>query len=359
MATTTVHNNFADWYRTAGIEPDAATLPKRWKGAADFEVSGSETIELARLFFSLGEPGKKFLDAFRASLQKADQAVPMKGNEHELRVLAGAALVDTIERAEQALADLAALSLVVGPMQNKRPAPPVPEIPEIAARYLSSRGAERQSRNGSAIPEFDSKLIDTFAAQAATNSVTNLTAPLQKLGSEVKRLYETVSDLQQKTRLQGEETNMLWWLFGEHSRDLHQRFSSLPVSTVCIVAGKELADLTIVIPGPPAAIAFLDRAVRSSKDKLPDSISLRDAINNTPDDWRTQTAKNIWSESLADLMPVINGTKISLSVGKDEDWGPAFRHATGIDANITLTPNTLAYQTYLEVLLSRARAQIE
>jgi hypothetical protein len=359
MATPPVHSSFADWYRTAGIEPDSATLAKRWKGAVDFDVGGSETIELACIFFGVSKPTKKFLEAFRGSLQKADPAVPTKSNAHELRVLAGAALVDAIERGDEPLADLAALSLVAGAGQNVRTTPPVPEIPEIAARYLSSRGARRESPSESEFEEFDQKLIEDIATQCATNAPENLGAPLQKLADEVKRVYSATGALQQQLRLQSEETNILWWLFGAHSRDLRRRFADLPLPAVCIIAGKELCDLALVIPGPPAAIAFLDQILRLSKPKLPKSISLRDAINNTPHDWRAELGKNRWSEPLLHLMPVMNGIKISLTVGEGEDWGPAFKHAAGIDADINLPPTDLAYQTYLEALLSRARAQIE
>ena len=104
-----------------------------------YTVGRYETIELARLFFGFGEPGKKFLEAFRGSLQKADPSVQMRGNEHELRVLAGSALVDTIERGERPLADLSALSLVAGPMQNAV-AIAGAEIAEKLRRDTSPRG---------------------------------------------------------------------------------------------------------------------------------------------------------------------------------------------------------------------------
>ena len=67
----------------------------------------------------------------------------MSGNDRELIVLAGAELVDVIERGSRNIADLAALFLVCGGVQNARTATAVPEIPEIAAKYLSRRSVGR------------------------------------------------------------------------------------------------------------------------------------------------------------------------------------------------------------------------
>jgi len=65
---------------------------------------------------------------------------------------------------------------------------------------------------------------------------------------------------------------MLWWLVSEYSRDRNQSWKKVGLSATSIIAGKELADLTRIIPGPVAAAAFLDRIVRlsdSAKSQIP------------------------------------------------------------------------------------------
>ena len=56
-------------------------------------------------------------------------------------------------------------------------------------------------------------------------------------------------------------------LFSEHSRDAQRPWATLPPAALPIMAGKELGDLTQVIPGPVAARAFLDRVTRCGKGK--------------------------------------------------------------------------------------------
>src|SRR6266568_2567883 len=104
-----MHNHFAEWYRVAGIEPDEEKLPKRWKAIEDFPAGRTAIIALTRLFWKIGAPNQEVLADFRAALQKADLTFRMRGNEQEIAVLAGAELVDVIERGDTGLRELSAL----------------------------------------------------------------------------------------------------------------------------------------------------------------------------------------------------------------------------------------------------------
>lgn len=37
-----MHNDFAEWYRMAGIEPDGDLLPKRWAAIEEFNLTARE-----------------------------------------------------------------------------------------------------------------------------------------------------------------------------------------------------------------------------------------------------------------------------------------------------------------------------
>lgn len=351
-----MHKQFADWYRAAGIEPDATTLPKRWKGAADFGVDAVEVAELVRLLYGVGQPAKKFVENFRNSLQKADSTVAMKGNEHELRVLAGAALIDTIDRSDKETADFAALGTVAAAAQNLRQTAAVPDIPELAAEYLRRKSADRDSRDPESDAVIDDQLASSIAAACATGAPQHLAAPLQKLVDELGRIARVTSGHRRQMKLQAEETNILWWLFGEYSRDLEQRLADLPFPAACIIAGKELADLTETAPGPPAVIAFLDRALRRS-DTAPETVMVGDAINAVPESWRQSVAESEWPEPFVVLTPITLGIRISLTAPANNEWFPAFRNAVGFSADATISPRALAHQVYLETLLRRVRPE--
>lgn len=252
-----MNNYFGDWYRSAGVPPEGIPLEKRWEAIDSFGVGGKNVILLTQIFYQLNLTDASFPKEFRAAFNKVDPNFQMSGNDRELIVLAGAELVDVMKRSAREIADFAALCLVCAGAQSLRAAPAVQQIPEIAAHYLSERSVARATSE----EENDEKTEET----------------------EIKKLlleFPIVS----------EESNMLWWLISETSRDMNQRWSEMPVSMACTLAAKELADLTRIIPGPIAARAFLDRVVRSGRDKtetsgrskkVAASISITDMVNDT------------------------------------------------------------------------------
>jgi hypothetical protein len=163
--------------------------------------------------------------------------------------------------------------------------------------------------------------------------------------------------LERELTIVGEETNILWWLVSEYSRDRNESWKILGLPATSIIAGKELADLTRVIPGPVAATAFLDRIVRcSDSDNSAGAIELMGAINSTPREWREQYPFE--SSSIVDLMPIGRGIKLSLTVAEGDDWSRVFQKGTDIVVNSKLVPRVLAYQVFLERMLSLLRGKL-
>jgi len=338
-----MHNDFAEWYRMAGIEPDGDLLPKRWAAIEEYQPDREGIVSLARLFYCLGMPNVEFLEKFRKSFQKTDPAFKMRDNDHELSVLAGAELVDVMERAGSDLADLAALSLICASGGNLRPGPSVKDIPEIAARYLSKRAIKR------AVVEENT---DPGPNKALFEALTALGAPYDGLVKEFQRLQLQLS-------IVAEESNMLWWLFSEHSRDQQQRWDKLPVPAVALMAGKELANLTTIIPGPIAAVAFLDKVIHCAKSDPPVTVYLKDAINKVTIEWRQQYLHDCCPSELEDLLPFSHGIKLSLDLPKKNEWVPVFTKKTGISDEAKTPPRILAYQIFIEVLLCRSWENME
>ena len=334
-----MHKDFAEWYRSAGITPNGEILPKRWAAIQEYQPGRDEIVSLAQLFYRLGKPSEEFLNKFRTSFQNVDPAFPMRDNDQELVVLAGAQLVATIESGPINLADLAALSLVTGAAQNMRGSPAVADIPEIAVTYLSKRAVARAANGDGNSNSANELLFD---------GLTELGTPYDGLPKEFERLQRELSVV-------SEESNMLWWLFSEHSRDLNEPWKKQSgVPSVALMVGKELADLTRVIPGPISARAFLDRAIRSIKSKPPEAVLVVDAINGVAPEWRQRYVAEGCPTSIQGLMPISHGLKISLAAPENNAWFSAFTHETGIRPESKLPPNVLAYQLYVEAIFSRA-----
>jgi|SRR5579859_2883902 len=335
-----MNSHFGDWYRSAGVPPEGIPLADRWKGVESFDVDATEISLLAQVFFQLNLSDTSFPQRFRKAFNDADPNFPMSGNDRELVVLAGAGLVDVIERDSRDIADLAALCLLCGAAQNVRTASVVPQIPEIATRYLSQRSVQR------AKPEKDGKEEALSKALAAAGE------PYSKLAPEFQKL-------QLEFPIVSEESNMLWWMISKTSRDVGQRWSEMPLGMVCTLTGKELADLTQIIPGPIAARAFLDRAIRSGRDKVADSISVADVVNDTDKTWRGSNFSKPLPVGLEGILPLTHAVVLSVQASDEKAWRPMFKAATGIAATAKSNPDAVAYQFYLEQLAVRSFTEMK
>jgi hypothetical protein len=280
---------------------------------------------------------------FLKALQTEDPAFKIRDNDQELAVLAGAELVDVIERAESNQSILASLSLVCSSAMNMRPTPPVRDISELAAKNLGRASINRASGNDS---EDEEDTDDLFKELVDIEEVS-------------KPLVNKLRQMRRELAMVSEETNMLWWLFSEHSRDSEERWSNFKFAAVPLMAGKELADLTSLMPGPVAARAFLDRVTRSAKAKPPETVSISEAISSTSLEWRERYLAKYYVAALERLSPITFGIKMSVSSAQDNAWVPAFVQGAQIVGDAKIKPYILAYQLFLEALLSRCWKESE
>jgi hypothetical protein len=320
-----MHIHFTDWHREANIEPNDETSPKHWKVIEEYTPEAKEIISLARFFYGFHDPDTISLNGFGTALQDADTKFSMQRDTLLLSVLSGAELIDVIEQHDdQQLSILAALCLLCGAAQGARKSIPVPSMVKTSARYIENVASKRASNAiVSEEPENDSKL--------------------RKLESELN--------------IVAEETNILWWLISEYSRDRAVSWKTLKLQAASIIAGKELADLTRVIPGPVAATAFLDRIMRFSDSRnSKKNIKVMHAIESTPLEWRKHYP--LEHTDLVDLMPIGQGLKLSLTIADGDDWSGVFQKGTVIEANSEMKPMVLAYQVFLERMLASLGEEI-
>ena len=314
-----MHGDFSEWFRSAGMNPPADVLQKRWAGVEAIQFDADEIVSLTELFFGFFDGKDTYVAQFRKVFQDADSSFRMRDNNQELSVLAGAALVVVMDSDLIELGDLAALALVSSAAQNLRAAPCVAEIPERAVKHLGRRAVSRGKIKADDAPQDENK------------------TELLKLRRELDVI--------------GEESNVLWWIFGETSRDTGKRWSKCTVPQAALMAGKELADLARIAPGPASAAALLDRIVRHAKAKPPAQVAVKDAIASMPLDWRQKLAGDCCPDTLKNLRPISQGIKMSVELAANEAWVGALAPSTKIQRGSKIAPRLLAYQFFLECVL--------
>ncbi len=363
-----MHKHFADWYREADLEIDADNLDKRWRGIEDLVKPQKGTIDraatLLQFFFGMSLD-KDILDNYREAFQKNDALFPMRGNNFELRVLAGASIVHALETKPEPTADAIALAAVCGGYQGLRKRLPIKDVLTISADYLRSRSAKL--REGSRLPELAqpqesadpnwdniTSQLQQGQVQAMATSLVPLLKKLKAWQSEAaSSTGKALKWLNRQILLQREETDILWWLFGGVSRDLAVPISRLDTAFASLVAGREIANLVEVLPGPLAIEAFIQSAVVVSQTAKPDNVNLASAVNAAPLEWKKEIATARASD-IAYLCPIHAAILSAVEIGGTRKWLPAHTKACGISAEVAISPVKLGLQFYQETLLMKA-----
>lgn len=362
-----MHKYFAEWYRAAGLEPKADDLETRWTALEGFakNIKVRNGLELVRIYFSRTTQAEDFMDRYAASFQEADKNFPMRDNGLELQVLSAATIAHIVETTRTETTDAIALAVLCGSCKGLRSDLLNSEIVDYARSYLineSSKVREAAKTFQVKAPDVDLKdLLEKLATAAGGGAGTlkePIKPPFEKLAEAVSTLSSSVNRMGQsiakEISARREESDILWWVFGEYSRDLNQPMSGIPLTFATLVAGKELADLVKLTPGPLAARAYLDKMLRFVDKELSTKISIKDAINAAPNDWRKRLLDERNAESVDDLCPIHLGTAKSLESDRPASWPAVFDKSTGLKSRTSLAPLDLASQVYDEKLLMRA-----
>ena len=359
-----MHNEFADWYRTASVDLPAGFLTQRWQGVEEATggLTSAQIIALVRLFSIRPAIGGKAPDFLDAAFRKHDTAFPTRDNSQELRVLAGAILRNAIE-SNHAAAIAAAAGLVCATFGVRYQGVPNREHVEIARSFLIKRAMEIRASVPQTVKvkELSNERLEELlpAHFFAANQTPSMRAPLFGALLEQSKAIQAregeFSALKIALQSQREELNLLWWLQVSFSRDLNRPFAQLPNALAACIFPLELADLTLFVPGSTAIFGILVSALAQTTGTL---CTIQQAINATPRDWRTMRVEQQKSP-LDILCPVSFAMRKSLETSGEDDWVPVYKKLSDVRIDESLETREIAYQIYGERIFDRALAEME
>lgn len=352
---------FADWYRSAAVDPPEGLLEKRWATVETLarDADKSKVIAYATCF-ALAAHEKNVPSGFRESFHATDDTFPIKDNLQEVRVLAGAVLHQIILAGGRAAAT-AALALACGTIGPRVSVAPTSDHVSAAHKYLIHKS--RDLRRGDALrpsahhAPTAKRLAELFAAPIFQNN--QLPGLHQPLLAAVTELSAALADVQGQTaemavRLAAreEEINILWWLQTGFSRDLQLPFSDVGVTAGSLIFPSELADLTSIIPGPDSILAVLvDALGRAGASSAAETVTIAQTVNATSRAWREQSAKRLSSASVGLLCPISLAISTSLVTDGARDWLPVYCKASDISPDAPYKLADFVFHVYLERLL--------
>jgi hypothetical protein len=344
-----------DWLRQLHLTADAGLAAKRWKLAEAFveKVTRKECLQLLRIFL-FPEAATQHLQSLTQQFLSVDTEFPASNNTEEVRLMAGIVMVGAVQK-RSSLADAFALGMKAAAFPKHRCNPAQRGIVEEMGKHLDTRANDLRPSDVHTTADRDAivEKLESFGAEAGGDN-----APALKKAAE--GVAETL-DMTYGVRMQrlSEETGLLWWLLGGRSSELDREVFEMAADAYALIAAKEAADRTYILPPPPSIYAILGQSLKHCKGSKKKNPTLKDAIAATDAAWRSKFAAAHSIADCGDLVPIVT------SLTKVEDSGDigvlpkALQKACpGVAADLALPPPEAARQLYNELMFLKAIARL-
>jgi hypothetical protein len=392
-----MHPQFAEWYRPLMLQADDKFLKSRWelveKTAKD--LSARMALDLVRLSFGLPVQDDAAIATLKQQL-KSESLSYVRATAHlELSLIGDCVLLEALKQSSQKLLRshvLLASALCCQQGIRKTLSRSVPKELFVASRALLDRLSVQWRRTAriSAKPETRSPFPSAQTAprvspeqiiiagydnyrniqqqQITIPNLAEINQGFQQLLARqqagiswVEDAFKTLADssLQHQKAVATamdsprEENDVQWYLFGETSRDLHRPFASFKIAELVPIAASELADLTRVVPGLYASLAYLDRVLTQTRlrEEAASMVSVAAIVHAVQPLWREESISLSGFDGVQDLTPVLCALSYA-TAGKD-DWLTMVPELCRVPVETELPARELAYQLYQEILFSR------
>lgn len=357
-ATIILHPDFVRWYRTVSMDENRERLEARFNGVQALirAATYKDVKALIKIAFSTKQrPSTEFLERCSSFFKKHDDLFDARDGEKELQVLAASALALLLEQSSS-LSALTGLSVKTTACGGAR-SPDLPmDLPGLAEQALAKDAEKRRERPdvnanklvAAKIADIEApktKMTASFSHETVNACIDVISENLKKSMSAIIQQSNTaLAQLSNYIKVQDEELELLWWIFGERSIDLDKPFKDIPVEPRALVLAKEMADNTCFLPGPLSAKALLSRTgISQKKTKLTTAVS---------------ACETSWLESLKlpeDVNPVVLPIHFAiarrLETNDEGGWIAGWSGATAISDSYGLSSLDLSLLFYSEQLI--------
>jgi len=353
------HFTFADRYSEAGLAPSAEKIQLREEPVTQIvdNIEDEQIVALAQYYYGLSSIDMAW---FRDAFAETDASFSLVNNEREARVLSALVLGGLIHEENSK----AILAVSIGSVRGLR-TPPQSKwlVYEAETAFLSCSVNDRAyvSLPEKVTPTVNPNLPEELKALAEAPDLATVIALLNKVREEMKSSAQTTAKqvsnaiiaCNRQISVMREESQMLWWLTGGHSKTLSRSFSALTPAQAALVGALDLGILTTSTRlGPVAIPAMLEKIMamgKKTRTAAPATVTLQTLIDSF-------NAEEIEAFNLpASLPPFLAPISAAIERAKitGPTWHSRFTQHTGLDASLSLAPVVLAEQLYREFLLGQ------
>ncbi len=370
MKNYTAKELFAEWYRKSlKIEITGEDLDVLQESIEKVLKEKDTFFWLDLLAFYSGKRKNNsdsktiFYDHFK----EVNPHFPTTGNDHQIKVLMGCTIAQKIDAADSFLSATLVLGLLCLGFGGKKLEYPVSGLTQFTMEaWVHACHSNREIPNDFVINESlkTKKPVDSFLKDESLVESSNvqvlkdtLSTIYQDLNTIVRRLKKMES-LPQSIKILSEECNILWWVFGGYSHDLQKPLSKFESHSVLIQIGKELADLTAIIPGIPSIKSLIHKAISQLGIEPDNKFSITKVIRKTHS--KTQsTITDKLDKRILEFLPITQGFNNLQDLDAEEDiQETTILMRTGIKAGCKIEAFEIIFQIYKESMFIKAFNEI-
>lgn len=340
MSNYLAKDYFADWYKEADKNSDSATNTKRIQSINSLVKNDNKDFWLDIARFSLGRKiqNQANIEKFIHEFKIKDDTFPLLNNQNLIRVLSAISLCFKLEKQRTATADL--LSFTLNNNNFFKPSPPtIAPFFEYAANYKESDDTREIIDSNIDVSEIETLEENLKLEESALDK-----KDFQPIINAVKNTAYTISILQ-------EESNILWWIFGEYSSISKKSFKETGGFNISATSARELCNITKFRFEFSSAKSILKKVVtlasndkESSKER-----SIYEIINDIDPSYKAPIL-DFGDKIITDVTPFLYAMKVSLEYLKTDSWQDSFNTKYSIDLSKKVSLSDFAYQIYNECL---------
>lgn len=340
----TFREMFPSWYRTIEPIPSSATVSSRLAGLNEMLAIDdlSFWLDIVRCALKLPVSNSVNIDKMVEQFRSSDVNFPLTSNENVLNVLSQIALCAMFEEGSDfsdILAEAVSCALFLEQFEKS-------EIPyyNYALKHLS----ETHESTNAIIIEHEGKLNECLVSLEDNEDEESIILDDSQNIAIIKSLQILVKD---NARLK-EETNVLWWLFGEYSLLNEKYFSEIGPLKMIAFAARELSDLNDSSVRLGAAKQLLSKAISISNSGKPlkKKFSIEEIVSSCSKEERQKILHGL--PTPIELTPCLLALSVSNEFEELSLWKAAFaRKAGNVSVSVAFNAAELSFQLYNEILL--------
>jgi hypothetical protein len=334
----TLEQIFPTWYKgaessiTADLVNDRVTAIKKTLEITEIEF----WLDIVRTALGIQVQQSSHITTFVKNFQESDINFPITSNNNIVKVLSQITLCALFdEKTDVSLT--VSNSLIAAHFFESYTASKIPFYDE-AVKFIMNYKED----------EFDIKAYTDVLAEAEEN-IAEEPDELGITNNDVINLINVNNFLLSENIRVKQETNILWWLFGEYSSTFNDYFPNVGVSKMVVASALELHSLNNSETIPASSKHMIAKALIISNNYISkiDKLDLATVINSIPDTVIKQIVNIGHCEELTPILLAIN-----LADQSEDNWPALFTKKIklkGLDKKYM--PSLLAYQLFCELRL--------